>query len=329
MIVIETKAAIRNRQSNRPGSVWSVPSPDTGALGYEAAAPGNGGARVFNGRLRLRITDYAENHAAALRLLEYLRSVNPAVKVILTVSPVPFSDTFSGQDVIVANTYSKSVLRSVAQDLARELDWMDYFPSYEIAMLSDPALAWLPDHRHVQREHVGHIVSEFMSAYLDAAPAALSLPTPPAVPDPPEPAASVPADVPDLAASRDIESILASCLFDPAFYRQQLQEHGLDSGPDLVTHYVLAGEAAGLLPHRLFDPAYYRADTGGAYPPGPALAHYVREGWRLGLRTHPLFDGDYYSRRNFDVLTAGMNPLVHYLTQGGAQGCQPPPCSIQ
>ena len=52
------------------------------------------------------------------------------MKIVLTVYPVPFSDTFSGQDVIVANTYSKSVLRCVAQDLTELYDHVDYFPSY-------------------------------------------------------------------------------------------------------------------------------------------------------------------------------------------------------
>lgn len=118
-------------------------------------------------RFELRITDYAENKYALTNLINHLREMNPAVKIIVTVSPVPFSDTFSGQDVVVANTYSKSVLRSVAYDIAQEFDCVDYFPSYEIVMLSDPALAWLPDRRHVQRDHVAHIVQQFVANYLE------------------------------------------------------------------------------------------------------------------------------------------------------------------
>lgn len=116
-------------------------------------------------RFELRITDYVENRAAVSGLIHHLKAFNPRVKIVLTVSPVPFSDTFSGQDVIVANTYSKSVLRSVAQDIAGEFDFVDYFPSFEIVMLSNPATAWLPDRRHVQRVHVEHILSEFMRCY--------------------------------------------------------------------------------------------------------------------------------------------------------------------
>jgi hypothetical protein len=85
---------------------------------------------------------------------------------LVTVSPVPFSDTFSGQGVVIANTYSKSVLRAVAQDWARSSERVDYFPSYEMVMLSAPDAAWLPDHRHVHREHVEKIVETFLTAYV-------------------------------------------------------------------------------------------------------------------------------------------------------------------
>jgi hypothetical protein len=116
-------------------------------------------------RFELRVTNYVENLDATMKLMKYIHSQWPNIKIILTVSPVPFSDTFSGADVVVANTYSKAVLRSVAHDVVTELDYVDYFPSYEIVMLSNPGLAWLPDRRHVPREHVEHIVTMFRSFY--------------------------------------------------------------------------------------------------------------------------------------------------------------------
>ena len=123
-------------------------------------------------RFELRITNYQENLEAVQRFIEFLTRLHPTVKIVLTVSPVPFSDTFSGQDVIVANTYSKSVLRCVAQDLTELYDHVDYFPSYEIVMMSAPAQSWLDDFRHVRRERVAFIVSEFERSYVEAAPAA-------------------------------------------------------------------------------------------------------------------------------------------------------------
>ena len=64
--------------------------------------------------------------------LALLRAENPAIKVLLTVSPVPLTATASGQHVLTATSYSKSTLRAVAGMAAQDHDWVDYFPSYEI-----------------------------------------------------------------------------------------------------------------------------------------------------------------------------------------------------
>ncbi|MBB5419362.1 GSCFA domain-containing protein [Paraburkholderia atlantica] len=61
-----------------------------------------------------------------------LKSVNPRVKVMLTVSPVPLIATYENAHVLSSTTYSKSVLRVAAETAKRESDWVDYFPSYEI-----------------------------------------------------------------------------------------------------------------------------------------------------------------------------------------------------
>lgn len=70
-----------------------------------------------------------DNLAEAMRLM---RCVNPNLRFLLTVSPVPLVATASGKHVLIATTYSKSVLRSVAGDLATRHEFVDYFPSYEI-----------------------------------------------------------------------------------------------------------------------------------------------------------------------------------------------------
>jgi hypothetical protein len=41
-----------------------------------------------------------------------------------------------------------------------------YFPSYEIAMNSNPELVWRPDRVHVRPECVRHIVNVFTERYL-------------------------------------------------------------------------------------------------------------------------------------------------------------------
>lgn len=64
--------------------------------------------------------------------LEKIRAVNPAIRFLLTVSPVPLTATMSGAHVLVATMESKSILRAVAGLLSRNIDGVDYFPSYEI-----------------------------------------------------------------------------------------------------------------------------------------------------------------------------------------------------
>ncbi|WP_439493698.1 GSCFA domain-containing protein [Bosea sp. (in: a-proteobacteria)] len=119
-------------------------------------------------RFELRVTDYSENRQAIEDFISLVRSkIAPDLKIVLTVSPVPLSDTFSGQDIVVANAYSKSVLRCVAQDIAERDQNCDYFPSYEMVTTANPRDAWYPDFRHVKREFVDQIIDVFLKEYLD------------------------------------------------------------------------------------------------------------------------------------------------------------------
>ncbi len=61
-----------------------------------------------------------------------LRAVNPKVRFMITVSPVPLTATASGEHVEVATCYSKSVLRSVCGMLKARHDDIDYYPSFEL-----------------------------------------------------------------------------------------------------------------------------------------------------------------------------------------------------
>ncbi|KIN63832.1 GSCFA family protein [Sulfitobacter noctilucicola] len=63
---------------------------------------------------------------------EIFQAANPDVKFLLTVSPVPLTATASNDHVLPATMYSKSVLRTVAGELAEDLADVDYFPSFEI-----------------------------------------------------------------------------------------------------------------------------------------------------------------------------------------------------
>ena len=91
-----------------------------------------------------------------------LRKLNPELKFLLTVSPVPLTATATDHHVLLATQYSKSVLRAVAGDLAEMAADIDYFPSYEI-IASPPTRAqfFAPNMRSVAPEGVALVMEHF------------------------------------------------------------------------------------------------------------------------------------------------------------------------
>lgn len=100
--------------------------------------------------------------------LTALRKINPQIKVLLTVSPVPLIATYENRHVLVSTTYSKSVLRVVADQVSSGRDWIDYFPSYEIITGSYAGgLYYEHDHREVNHLGVAHAMRCFLNNYVD------------------------------------------------------------------------------------------------------------------------------------------------------------------
>jgi len=105
------------------------------------------------------------NLQAAVNLM---RKANEQLRVLLTVSPVPLTAIASDDHVLVATTYSKSTLRAVAGDLARELAFVDYFPSYEIiATFPFRGIFFGPNMRSVGQEGVDFVMKSFFRALND------------------------------------------------------------------------------------------------------------------------------------------------------------------
>jgi hypothetical protein len=100
-------------------------------------------------------------------VLKRIRNDRP-FKLLLTVSPVPLTATASGNHVLVATTYSKGVLRSVAGDFARENDFVEYFPSYEIITNPASRSSFFEDNlRSVKMSAVGNVMNVFSSSALE------------------------------------------------------------------------------------------------------------------------------------------------------------------
>ncbi|MBC7597988.1 MAG: GSCFA domain-containing protein [Polaromonas sp.] len=104
-------------------------------------------------------------------LIEVARTLNPVLKFIFTVSPVPLVATRTNENVIVASAYSKAVLRAAVGEVTKRYDFVEYFPSFEI--ISQPAsfgqyLA--ADLRDANERGVGHVMSCFLSAFYPPLP---------------------------------------------------------------------------------------------------------------------------------------------------------------
>ncbi|HEY5411845.1 MAG TPA: GSCFA domain-containing protein [Caulobacteraceae bacterium] len=123
-------------------------------------------------RWEFEILSYDQCLTDLLAAIDVVRARNPGVRILITTSPVPMSTTFSGQDIRVANAYSKSVLRAVCGAASFERHGVDYFPSYESATLTPPDRVWEPDRIHVAGGFVGKIVTHMLDHYLEGGDAA-------------------------------------------------------------------------------------------------------------------------------------------------------------
>lgn len=96
--------------------------------------------------------------------IQNIKTQNKNVKVILSVSPIPLHATFrTDVDVVTANQYSKSVLKSVCNDLT-DNDEVFYFPAYEY-VLSQPN-PFIEDNRHVKVEIKKNVFELFEHMYV-------------------------------------------------------------------------------------------------------------------------------------------------------------------
>ncbi len=108
--------------------------------------------------------DYPTIRAGLERTIAKMHGLNPDLRILLTVSPVPLTATASSDHVLVATTYSKSTLRAVAGDVANGNPLVDYFPSYEI--ITAPPFAgrfFAANKRSVLPEGVSHVMKTFFA----------------------------------------------------------------------------------------------------------------------------------------------------------------------
>lgn len=123
-------------------------------------------------RFELRELDFKKSYHFIAESIKIIRELNKDVKILITTSPVPMSTTFIGKDILSQNCYSKSLLRTVAEEISRTYDQMDYFPSYEMVTLSKENYnqVWKEDLIHVQEAFVSKIVNKLIDSYFPSIP---------------------------------------------------------------------------------------------------------------------------------------------------------------
>lgn len=109
-------------------------------------------------------SSYQENFDNLKSTVEVINQQFGKTNILLSVSPVPLGRTFRPLEISVANTESKSILRTVAGEITASCDDVYYFPSYEMC-LSDTD-AFRSDGRHVTREKVDQIMGLFEACHV-------------------------------------------------------------------------------------------------------------------------------------------------------------------
>ena len=132
-------------------------------------------SRVLAERYRYRTTSVQENVDNVLYLINFVRSISPRIKIVVTVSPVPLVASFEYESAVQADCLSKSTMRLVAHEVVHNSDVSDivYWPSFEVFRwagsnasnfyAADDGAAW-----HVSEQKVGDTIKAFVDMFSGA-----------------------------------------------------------------------------------------------------------------------------------------------------------------
>lgn len=105
------------------------------------------------------------------KIIDACREINNKIEFLFTVSPVPLIATYSENNVLIANTISKSTIRvAVEQSIIKNKN-VKYFPSYEL--ITNPAsrqMLFEPNLRSVSDEGVRLVMSKLFEGKKIEAP---------------------------------------------------------------------------------------------------------------------------------------------------------------
>lgn len=137
--------------------------------GYEyPMCPGTAAGEFDSIKHKFKNQQFQEILQDLTKTIQMMRKVNPEIKFLLTVSPVPLTATKSNNHVLVATMESKSILRAVAGQLSANSSYIDYFPSYEI--INSPVFKGIffePNQRNINTYGVNFVMDMFFKSLKD------------------------------------------------------------------------------------------------------------------------------------------------------------------
>ncbi len=105
---------------------------------------------------------FEENKDMFKKAVDALLTANPAIRIILTISPVPAYATFLDSNGVTRAWAGKAVLRALVHDMVTRVypTQMVYFPSFERVVADNPH-QFMADNRHIKRHAVRRIFTLF------------------------------------------------------------------------------------------------------------------------------------------------------------------------
>ncbi len=134
---------------------------DNGLFSCEFPGYNAGGGHT---ETEFHLSSFQENYENLKEIVRLIKLINPKATIVFTVSPVALGRTFTKNDVVTANTESKSLLRTAAGQVVREEENVFYFPSFEIANSLGEA-TFKESGRHVKEDVVFAITEVFMQSH--------------------------------------------------------------------------------------------------------------------------------------------------------------------
>ncbi len=129
-------------------------------------------AKSLKHKFKIRTTSVRENVDNMISVIDFIRNLRPASKIIITVSPVPLVASFEYKSCVVADCLSKCTLRLAAHEIVNNnrIENIYYWPSFEIFrwagsnassfFAEDDGAAW-----HVSEKKVNETIQAFVEIF--------------------------------------------------------------------------------------------------------------------------------------------------------------------